>query len=99
MTIADYEAMFEAHKGQCAICYQSHVRLTIDHDHVTGAVRGLLCYRCNTMLRPIEDHAFTQAAFAYLDHHGSTMHKFFITKSADKTRKRQKREQKEARRA
>lgn len=36
----------------CAICGRPPVkrRLCIDHDHVTGKIRGLLCNSCNRML-------------------------------------------------
>lgn len=33
----------------CVVC-GSDERLCIDHDHVTGKVRGVLCGRCNTLL-------------------------------------------------
>lgn len=32
--------------GRCGIC-SSKGRLVTDHDHSTGLIRGLLCYRCN----------------------------------------------------
>ena len=39
-----------AHQGGlCAIC-QSAPAIHIDHDHRTGAVRGMLCFRCNAAL-------------------------------------------------
>jgi hypothetical protein len=38
----------------------------IDHDHVTGEVRGLLCARCNHLLAGIEDPAFKIKAEIYL---------------------------------
>lgn len=41
----------DAQHGCCAICKkpESHfkMRLAVDHNHKTGQVRGLLCYRCN----------------------------------------------------
>lgn len=61
ITPEDYDRMLERQGGVCAICRQPEKvvhrktqrgpsRLAIDHDHVTGWVRGLLCNRCNTSL-------------------------------------------------
>lgn len=44
-----YAALLTLQGGRCAICRQRprSKRLAVDHDHKTGAVRGLLCGRCN----------------------------------------------------
>ena len=51
ITKADYERMLEAQGGVCAICGgldpKTGRRLSVDHDHETGEVRGLLCGPCN----------------------------------------------------
>jgi hypothetical protein len=49
LTSADYDTLLEAQGGKCAICRgrPQSKRLAVDHDHNTGAVRGLLCSRCN----------------------------------------------------
>lgn len=65
LTIAQFEEMVKAQKGRCAICDKlpsealghNHHRLCIDHDHKTGAVRGLLCVRCNAGLGAFSDSA------------------------------------------
>ena len=47
-----YKKMFEEQQGCCAICgrHQTEFKRTldVDHDHVTGKVRKLLCIYCNT---------------------------------------------------
>lgn len=45
----DYEALLKRQGGKCAICRArpKSKRLAVDHDHKSGAVRGLLCSRCN----------------------------------------------------
>ena len=55
ITLSDYNRMFEKQKGKCWIC-STHISelknpLQVDHSHITGAVRGLLCNRCNSRLR------------------------------------------------
>jgi hypothetical protein len=43
-------------------------RLAVDHDHVTGTVRGLLCHRCNLLVWALEDnHTTLDAIRAYLE--------------------------------
>ena len=57
--------------GRCDICEQPLIggRVVVDHDHITGKVRSLLCYRCNAGLAGIEDEKFRAAALAYLEKH------------------------------
>lgn len=57
ITLEEYDAMFEAQNGLCKSCgnpeTKMHPRsktvlwLAVDHDHVTGKVRSLLCDGCN----------------------------------------------------
>ena len=54
LTEIEYQMMLEAQKNSCAICgiHESKVekRLSVDHCHSTGKIRGLLCADCNFML-------------------------------------------------
>ena len=49
MTQDDYNTLFLAQQGRCAICGKE-VKLVVDHNHETGKVRGLLCKICNYAL-------------------------------------------------
>ena len=55
----EYERKVELQLGGCAICKQPcNVRasLAVDHDHKTGAIRDLLCHRCNMVLGAVNDN-------------------------------------------
>lgn len=49
VTAGDYDALLRVQGGRCAICRARprKKRLALDHNHKTGAPRGLLCSRCN----------------------------------------------------
>jgi hypothetical protein len=54
----DYDRLYAAQDGRCAICRRATGktrRLSVDHDHATGKVRGLLCRPCNQMLGHARD--------------------------------------------
>lgn len=76
ITVADYDALLEAQRGGCAVCgYEPAIDkpLQVDHDHATGAVRGLLCGNCNSALgHAKDDRARLLGLVAYLDRHAST---------------------------
>lgn len=71
MTVKQYEDMYKVQNGLCAICARintSGKRMYIDHNHVTGKIRGLLCRKCNLLLGNAEDNIFTLiAAQDYLE--------------------------------
>jgi Autographiviridae endonuclease VII len=69
--LEDYNRMFQEQNGKCAICktHQSELTkaLSVDHDHKTGKVRGLLCYRCNLLIGHACDEVDTlKGAIEYL---------------------------------
>jgi len=71
MSPADFEAMRDAQSGVCLICKRTPDMFVVDHDHRTGAVRGLLCGPCNRALGHFSDRPeLCLAAAEYL--RGST---------------------------
>jgi len=72
LTLAQFEEMQIAQNGQCAICQKPPKGrdLDVDHDHNTGAIRGLLCRNCNLMLGKINDRVeVLEKAIQYLRKH------------------------------
>ena len=64
---ADYDAMYASQEGKCWICHKELKVLAVDHDHVTGVVRGLLCIACNRMIGFAQENIEILAnAVAYL---------------------------------
>lgn len=67
-----YQAIFNAQGGICAICSSppssgAWGRLVVDHNHATKKNRGLLCRRCNLALERLErDPSWGEKAVAYL---------------------------------
>jgi hypothetical protein len=51
----EYAAMVSAQNGLCALGHETDGYLMVDHDHETGAVRGLLCRACNWALGFMRD--------------------------------------------
>ena len=54
----DYGRLYLAQGQLCAICRRAtgaSRKLSVDHDHATGYVRGLLCRPCNTTLGHLRD--------------------------------------------
>lgn len=79
-TAQDYERLFEAQNGVCAICSRPETvvdsrhgktkDLAIDHDHKTGAIRALLCSNCNRGLGLFnDDPALLAKAQSYVLYH------------------------------
>jgi hypothetical protein len=75
ITLHDYNRMLAEQGGGCGICgavearSKGHgVRLHVDHDHVTGKARGLLCGTCNRGIGQLgDDLERVKAAVRYLE--------------------------------
>ena len=72
-SVGQHAALQESQAGACAICGDApsgdgrNGILHIDHDHVTGEVRGLLCSPCNTGIGQLKDDPdILLAAIEYL---------------------------------
>lgn len=68
ITDQEFESLSVKQNKSCAICLkQSDQRLNIDHCHITGSVRGLLCWNCNIGLGYFKDNIeFLDKAIKYL---------------------------------
>lgn len=78
ITIDEYNLMLAKQGGSCAICKQLEklIRgdkpqsLSVDHNHRTGKIRGLLCNRCNRILGMVEENIeILRAIINYLKIH------------------------------
>ena len=65
ITLENYNIILNSQDRKCAICGLSggtggkiSPRLSVDHDHITGRVRGLLCGLCNTAIGFFKDSPY-----------------------------------------
>lgn len=58
MSVEQFEQLLAEQDGVCAICGEKEKkfsRLSVDHRHSDGFIRGLLCSGCNTGLGRLKD--------------------------------------------
>lgn len=79
LTLMDFEVLWQAFRGKCGICGidmalpsnskgQALNVVAIDHNHVTGNIRGLLCNACNKGLGLFRDNVHNlQQAIKWLE--------------------------------
>lgn len=77
ITSEQYEVMFDAQNGKCAICLKEEDTLlssgknksfAVDHNHKTGQIRGLLCENCNRAIGLLkEDTELLTRAIQYIN--------------------------------
>ena len=71
LTLEEYNVLFEIQQGVCAICEKPETAhdervnkprfLSVDHNHRTGKIRGLLCGKCNTALGSLKENTDTMS--------------------------------------
>jgi hypothetical protein len=75
ISMEDFSALLDSQSHKCLICGRQisgkvnskDLRAFVDHDHKTGAVRGLLCVYCNSLIGYCrEDKSLLLAAIDYL---------------------------------
>lgn len=72
-----YDELVKKQNGKCAICKnlpsgrgKSGGKLNVDHDHLTGELRKLLCWHCNRLLGSAFDNPeILRNAVQYLEQH------------------------------
>jgi hypothetical protein len=71
ISLEEYDGMLVEQGFVCAICgkeCRKNMYLSVDHDHETGLVRGLLCDDCNNGLAKFfDDVTLLQKAIEYLN--------------------------------
>lgn len=78
LSLEEYDALLEKANGVCQICKRPETKkhqatgevqpLSIDHDSVTGAIRGLLCSACNFGIGHLKhDPSLLRSAIEYLE--------------------------------
>lgn len=80
ITYEEYKWMFDAQGGKCYICDKVETkksrttgqvcRLALDHNHVTGKIRKLLCHNCNIVVGHCKESIeFLKKTIEYLEKH------------------------------
>jgi Recombination endonuclease VII len=66
LDLKTFNSLVESQNNRCKICKQEK-ELYVDHDHITGKIRGLLCCHCNNGLGNFKDNReFLLNAYNYL---------------------------------
>lgn len=85
MSINEYSQLLKSQNNVCAVCGGKETvinnksaklqKLSVDHDHATGKVRGLLCTACNKALGLLNDNPdVLEKARIYLLKHKEETH-------------------------
>lgn len=71
LTQDQYNLKLIAQNHKCQICKKDEIilnkRLSLDHDHITGNIRDLLCHRCNVGIGLFGESTSQDEAIAALE--------------------------------
>lgn len=74
LTTTQYEELYRLQTGLCACCRQEHLeskkypRLLVEHCHITGAIGGLCCVKCNIAMVGLDRNpGLLEAGYNYLE--------------------------------
>lgn len=70
VSVEEYNERIEKQNNLCAICHTEDTEraLSVDHDHKTGKIRGLLCKSCNLGIGNLKENSkILQSAILYLE--------------------------------
>lgn len=73
LSLKEYDRLVKKADGHCGCCgIKVEGTLSVDHNHTTGKVRGLVCSSCNSTIGMAkEDVNRLYACIEYLKEHGS----------------------------
>lgn len=78
LTVETFAALLRSQSGGCAACggppNGKGNTFHVDHDHSTGAIRGLLCHNCNAALGLLKERQERITMLSnYIARHGSAL--------------------------
>lgn len=78
LTKEEYDSLLTLQQNVCAICETSFAKAqpNVDHNHITGEVRGLLCSSCNQGIGQFRENTTTlRKAIGYINSYAKNRHK------------------------
>jgi hypothetical protein len=67
----EFNNLLEKQNGCCAICgkkYEKRLRFSVEHDHISGKIRGITCHKCNIGIGMFEENVYTlKSAIEYIE--------------------------------
>lgn len=82
ITFDQYVEMFNKQGCQCAVCGEKeskgYGKMAVDHDHITGKIRGILCQPCNTSIGKMQENPVLIRKLAeYIEKNGDLSESYF----------------------